>query len=76
MIRVSANYHTVAAPGFPRGGGANLLFAQFFPKKLHENEEILGWGGGRVPRAPLDPPLHLAEITLRKIFFARICSSE
>ena len=27
-------------PGFPRGGGANLLF-NHFSRKLHENEEIL-----------------------------------
>ena len=36
--------YTVADPGFPRrdanskGGHEKLLFDQFFPKKLHENE--------------------------------------
>ena len=51
---------TVSDPGFsrggganPKGGGANLLFGQ-----LHENEEILGQGRGRVFLAlPLDLPL-------------------
>ena len=57
-------------PGFPRrGGGANLrggvptYYLANFPRKLHENEEILGQtgGGGAGPGRPshlnLDPPL-------------------
>ena len=54
----------MADPGFPRGGGANpkegapTYYLANFSKKLHENEEIWGQRGGRVPRAPpLDPPL-------------------
>ena len=49
----------VADPGFPRGGGANpkggapTYYLDIFSWKLHENEEILGQRGGRVPRAPL-----------------------
>ena len=49
----------VADPGFPRGGGANTkgggvptYYLANFSGKLHENEEILGQGGARVPRAP------------------------
>ena len=49
----------VADPGFPRGGGANpkggrapTYYLANFSRKLHENEEILGRGGARVPRAP------------------------
>ena len=52
---------SVADPGFPRGGGAKSPggaptydFA-IFSQELHEIERI--WArGGRVPRAPLDPP--------------------
>ena len=51
---------TVADPGFPRGGGANpkgrgapAYYLANFSRKLHENEEIWGQRGGRVPRAPL-----------------------
>ena len=53
----------MADPGFPRGGGANprggapTYYLANFSRKLHENEEILGRGGGRVPGARLDPPL-------------------
>ena len=35
----------------PQGGGANLLFGQKIPEKLHENERI--WTQrGRVPAPP------------------------
>ena len=52
----------MADPGFPRGRGANSPggvptydFAKF-SQKLHEIERI--WTpGGRILRAPLDPPL-------------------
>ena len=55
----------VADPGFPRGGGANhkwgggapTYYLANFSQKLHENEEILGRGGARDARPPLDPPL-------------------
>ena len=54
----------VADPGFPRGGGANHkgggrqpIIWPIFSQKLHENEEILGRGGARPSRPPLDPPL-------------------
>ena len=54
----------VADPGFPRGGCANckgggaiLLFLPIFPQKLHEIKEIWTERGGRVPGAPLDPPM-------------------
>ena len=56
-------YKSVADPGFPRGGGTNpkggaptYYFANF-SRKLHENEEILGQRGARVP---CDPPLRSA----------------
>ena len=53
----------VADPGFPWGGGANpqrgapTYYLANFSRKLHENEEILGRGGARPSRPPLDPPL-------------------
>ena len=53
----------VADPGFSRGGGANpkggapTYYLTNFCRKLHENEEILGRGGARDARPPLDPPL-------------------
>ena len=49
----------VADLGFPRGGGANpkggapTYYLANFSRKLHENEEILGQRGARVPHAPL-----------------------
>ena len=55
-------FGSVADPGFFRGEGANpkggrgapTYYLANFSQKLHENEEILGRGGGRrVPRAPL-----------------------
>ena len=43
-----------ADPGFPVrggtnpvGGGTNLRLCQNFPKKLHEIEKILGYGGSK-----------------------------
>ena len=40
------------------GGGANLLFGQFFFRKVHRNEDILGQkGAGAYLVLPLDPPL-------------------
>ena len=54
---------SVADPGFPRGGSANpkggvpTYYLANFSRKLHENEEILGRGGARPSRPPLDPPL-------------------
>ena len=52
-----------ADPGYPVGGGANppggaptYDFAKF-REKLHEIENILGRGGARAGRAPLNPPL-------------------
>ena len=63
--QLSQKFHTalskslaVADPGFPRGGGANpkggapTYYLANFSRKLHENEEIWGQGGARVPRAP------------------------
>ena len=53
----------VADPGFPRIGGAKpkggapTYYLANFSRKLHENEEILGRGGARPSRPPLDPPL-------------------
>ena len=53
----------VADPGFPRGGGANpkggvpTYYLANFSRKLHENEETLGQGGGC---ASLAPPLRSA----------------
>ena len=50
--------NAVADPGFPRGGGTNprggapTYYLVNFSQKLHENEEILGQRGARVPRAP------------------------
>ena len=44
---------SVADPGFPRGGGANIRISQ----KLHEIERIWTPGGARPLRPPLDPPL-------------------
>ena len=57
----------VADPGFPRSanprwGGANLLFGKTFCRKLYENERNLNERGKRIPSAPLDSPLHDAEI--------------
>ena len=54
-----------ADPGFPVGGAPTLQwwvptydFAKF-SEKLHEIEKNLGrGGGGLLPGAPLDPPLH------------------
>ena len=44
---------------FPEEGAPTLktaIILQFFCQKLHENERI--WTpGGRVPGAPLDPPM-------------------
>ena len=58
--------HTVADPGFLRGGGANsqggrekLLFGQFFPEKCMKIKEIGPRGTGR-PWRPLDPPMTYA----------------
>ena len=47
----------VADPGFPRGGaptpeGTPIYYFGHFFRKLHENEEILGQRGSRVPHAP------------------------
>ena len=39
---------SVADPGFPRGGGANLLFDQKFPKNCMKMKEF-GPGGGAPP---------------------------
>ena len=54
-------YNTVADPGFSRWGCANSeigIILQIFCRKLHENERIWTPGsGGRVPGAPLDPPM-------------------
>ena len=53
----------MADPGFPRGGaltpkgGAPTYYLVNFSRKLHKNEEILGQGGARPSRPPLDPPL-------------------
>ena len=50
--------NAVADPGFPRGGSANpkggapTYYLANFSQKLHENEEILGRGGARVPCTP------------------------
>ena len=50
----------MADPGLGGGGGAPTpkvgVLTYFFGRKLHENERI--WGQGRVPGAPLDPPLY------------------
>ena len=49
--------------GFPEEGaltpegGAPIYYLANFSRKLHENEEILGRGGARPSRPPLDPPL-------------------
>ena len=48
----------MADPGFPRGGaptpeGTPTYYLANFFQKLHENEEISGQRGARVPRAPL-----------------------
>ena len=45
----------VADPEFPRGGGANLLFGQKFPKNCIKMKEFGPGGGARVPDAPLPP---------------------
>ena len=37
--------------------GAPTYYLANFSRKLHENEEILGRGGARDARPPLDPPL-------------------
>ena len=55
---------SVAAPGFPRGGCADLLFDNFFQnfsQKLHENEDILGERRGHASLAPPppDPPVNV-----------------
>ena len=54
----------VADPGFPRrgganprGGGANILFDQFFPKTAWKWRKFDPEGGARVPAPPLDPPM-------------------
>ena len=55
----------VADPGFPRGGGANpkgggakLLFGQFFRENCMKMKKFWARGGGAHPsRPPLDPPL-------------------
>ena len=46
----------------PKGGAPNYYLANF-SRKLHENEEILGRGGARPSRPPLDPPLLPGVIT-------------
>ena len=62
-------------PGFPRGGCANyqpIIFANF-PQKLHEIEEI--WTeGGRVPGAPLDPPMYNARVSFRLLLSPLLAS--
>ena len=56
-FRMQFQMYPVADPGFPRGGSANpkrgpTYYLANFPQKLHENEEILGQRGARVPRTP------------------------
>ena len=46
-------------------GGAPTYYLPNFPRKLHENEEILT-GGGASLAPPLDPPLLQARL-LRKL---------
>ena len=42
----------VADPGFPRGGGGNLLFGQNFPENCIKMKELgPGVGGWRIPGA-------------------------
>ena len=41
-----------------QGEGANLLFSKMFPENCMNMKEF-GPRGGRVPGAPLDPPMHI-----------------
>ena len=47
---------TVADPGFPVGGGANLRHVHFLAKTYAKMKEMDPVGGGR-RRRPLDPPM-------------------
>ena len=67
-------------PGFPRGGGANpkggapTYYLANFSRKLHENEEILGRGGARVPRAPLRSATEVDKYPECKMFMDHLYS--
>ena len=50
IFRIENYDDTVADPGFPKGA-PTYHFANF-SRKLHENEEILGQRGARIPHAP------------------------
>ena len=70
---------SVADSWFPRGrganpkwgaGGANLLFGQFFFRKLHENEKILSQRGEAFP---LDPPLGIKPHHFYHVYSDKLC---
>ena len=42
--------------------GVPTYYLANFSRKLHENEEILGRGGARPLRPPLDPPLYTVSV--------------
>ena len=47
----------------PQGEGTNLLFGQFFPKNCIKMKET--GHEGRIPDAPLDPPIGMASFAGR-----------
>ena len=49
--------YTVADPGFPRGGGANLLFGHNCPENCMKMKEFGPRGGGASLAPPLDLPM-------------------
>ena len=48
-------HKSLAHPGFPGGGGVNLLFGIIFA----ENYMQMKKNGLRIPRAPPDPPMQM-----------------
>ena len=61
---------SVADPGFPRGGCANLLFLPIFPKNCMKLKKFGPRGGGRASLVPhLDPPMEIITINVILVYF-------
>ena len=70
---VNGTYTSVADPGFPVGGGANLQCVHFLAKTHAKMKEMDPVGGGGRRQRPLD--MHMCLLFLR-IFLSQVHDSE